>query len=235
MVQDRFSSDNPYVISQQLQAANSTTKVALSVILTESDQVHSTNVFLNAQALTNNPSNPVSAASNTGQQAVGSGVATGGIQPDGNPCFLGHIPVTYWDGGILKTLPISQFYGYDAAKLPFALSFAEDGSLVRGKITRVYKRTREDYLHVTFSDHTATDVAPEHRYWTGEEYVPIKDLLDRSVLDLRNEPVRVEHIDHVFCPKGIVVYNMTIEKWENYVANGHRVHNRKIDPSPNDQ
>jgi hypothetical protein len=80
-----FADDDSYVISQILVTAQSNTKSDLNVIVAESNQLHSTNVFLRTQATTNSPANPVSAVTLVGQQTIGAGVGDGSIQPDGNP------------------------------------------------------------------------------------------------------------------------------------------------------
>ncbi len=85
MVQMKFSSDDPYVLAAVSLTASSHIKSDLTVILIENDQVHSTNVFLRAQATTNSAANPVSAVTAVGNQAIGAGVSDGTIEPDGNP------------------------------------------------------------------------------------------------------------------------------------------------------
>jgi len=84
MVQDRFSSDNPYVLAQYLQAATSN-RGDLNAILQEQDFLKATSVFVQQQALTNNPANPVANVTQVSQQTVGNGVSDGTIAPDGEP------------------------------------------------------------------------------------------------------------------------------------------------------
>lgn len=80
-----FSDQDSYVLSQQSIAAASRVKGDLNVILIENDQVHSTNVFLATQALTNTPAAPASAVTLVGSQTVGAGISGGSILPNGNP------------------------------------------------------------------------------------------------------------------------------------------------------
>ena len=223
MVVNKFSSDDPYALSQQMIAAASRTRSDLNVILIENDQVHATNVFLTGQALTNNAANPVSAVTVVGQQTIGSGISDGSIQPDGNPCFVGSTLFTLWDS--LTTF--EQLY--EMRRRSFALSFDKDNERVQGEILQVMRTWKESYMRVQFEDGSIDEVIPEHRYFNGFEYVPIKSV--DEIWTENNEPLRV--ISRTIVSKGVYVYNAHIKEYQNYCANGHRVHNVK--PIDSDQ
>ncbi len=84
MVADKFAVDNPYVLSQFLQAASSN-RGDLNVILQEQDYLKATSVYYQQQALTNNTANPVPNVTQVAQQTVGNGVSDGTISPSGEP------------------------------------------------------------------------------------------------------------------------------------------------------
>lgn len=110
----------------------------------------------------------------------------------------------------------------------FALSFDDDGNPVKGEISEVYKRTAYEYLTVTFQDNSVSRVVGEHRYYVPEgRYIAIKHLRYKFIMDETNDPIRVKSLTVVKVPTGIDVYNARIMDYQNYCADGKRVHNLK--------
>jgi len=219
MVQNKFASDDPYILSALIATARSN-QADLNVVITEQDYLRATAVTQQQQGLTGAIANPVPNVSNVAQSTVGN---SQNPPPPPLPCFLGHTPVTYWDNG-WKQMPISRLAILQDR--PRVLSFDGDKQ-VQGEILHVSCKIRFDYLYVTFEDQSGTCVAPEHRYWTPKGYTQIQHMLGKFVYNADNKPIRVTHIDRCEVRQGIPVFNLSVDKYENYVANGHRVHNNK--------
>lgn len=79
-VRDRFSGDNPFVLSALIATARSN-QADLQVAIRENDHLRSTSAYFQSQGLTNNPANPVSNVTLVAQQTVGNAVGDGEI-PD---------------------------------------------------------------------------------------------------------------------------------------------------------
>ncbi len=81
----RYADESPQVIAQQLTTAKSTVKGDLATIITESNSLHATNTFLNAQEISRTPVNAVPAVTLVGQQTVGSARTLREISATGQP------------------------------------------------------------------------------------------------------------------------------------------------------
>lgn len=154
-------------------------------------------------------------------QAASGGGGGGGVSRP--PCFIGATLFTLDDG---TRITFSKLYR-NAKKYKFAKSFDDNGHEVQGEIEKVYKRKVYDYMKVTFTD-GVSGVRANHRYFTPSGYVAIKELHDKYVLGEDGKRVGVAAIESIDVPKGVYVYNARIKKYENYCADGKRVHNTKF-------
>ncbi len=232
-INGRFTDQQSLVLQAQLTVAKTTVKSDLSTVIIENDTLRSTNSYLNSQLSTNgNVANQAPTVGLTAQNAVGAARSSGQITPGGQPCYLGNTLFSLWDE---MDIPFDELYE-NQAQHKFALSFDDNNNRVKGEIAQVFKRTVYEYLEVSFTDTPwVTEVVPEHRYFIPSGiYVPIKYLLGKEVVNIDNEPAEVTQLKLIRKPRGIDVYNAHIRVYENYCANGKRVHNRKEDKSTND-
>lgn len=80
-IQNRFASDDPYVLSA-LTATARNNQADLQVVVRETDHLRATSVYFQAQGLTNTAANPVSNAALVAQQTIGNSVGEGGgVEP----------------------------------------------------------------------------------------------------------------------------------------------------------
>lgn len=164
---------------------------------------------------------PGGGAGNVGGSQLISEITGDGI--GGGTCFLGETLFTLADE---SRIDFAELYAHKE-KYSHAKSFDEDGNVVKGEILDVFRHTVFVYLAVTFEDGRSL-VVGEHRYFIPSGiYIPIKYLLDKYVVDEAGEPVHVEDMEPVKVPKGIYVYNASIKDYQNYCADGKRVHNVK--------
>lgn len=233
MVQDKFPDNNPYVQTQAtLLAVNN--DVEFHVAIEEATQVRATQLNITNSNVNRVHETPMPTVTTVGQNTTSAALANidqPPVPPEDRAvdnCFLGNTLFTYWDGETTAEMSMEQLFMLQ--ERPFAFAFDEDDVPVQGVIEQVFCSRRKDYVHVTFEDYTADDVAPTHPYWTLGGYVPIKDLLDKFVYDIENNPLKVLRIDWVEVPGGINVYNMHVKKYMNYVANGRKCHNLKPVP-----
>ncbi len=221
---------DPLVLSSQLITANTNVASDLQTIINENDVNRATNTFLNSQSVGTSSAgtSQISAVAQVSQQTIGAGQSSGEINDDGQRCFLGHTLFSLWDE---MDIPFDELYE-NQAKHKFALSFNENGERVRGTIVEVFKHTVYEYVEVTFFDRAfPTQVVPEHRYFIPSGiYVPIKYLLGKHVVSIEGVEVQVLNLKYIAVPEGVDVYNAHIRAYENYCADGKRVHNVKRDP-----
>ena len=228
-----FSDQDPLVLSSQMITARTTVKTDLATIINENDVNRATNTFINSLSVsTSSAKASISpAVTQVANQTVGAGISAGEISQAGQPlpCFLGNTLFSLWDR---MDIPFSELYENQTAHR-HALSFDADGDQVKGEIIEVFKRTVYEYIEVTFADRESpTEVVPEHRYYIQSGiYVPIKYLLGKCVVTIEDVDVQVLNLKHIDVPGGVDVYNAHIRTYENYCADGKRVHNIKnFDP-----
>lgn len=241
MVQNRFSDNDPYIQTIQTISANNN-QLALNAAILENDYLRSSSVTFNSQSITRAVANPAPDVIVTGTDTIGSALGnigqeiavigeTGGSGDGGGDCFLGNTLVTLWDDkGVHREVPFAQLYhNADLWRSRWhALSFDDTDAQVQGDIGKITRTIVYAYSHVTFSDFTADDVISAHRYFCEYgAYIPIRDMGKTAVLYWHGMEVGVISIDDVHVPNGIAVYNMHVKEYQNYVANGRRVHNLK--------
>lgn len=231
-----FSDQNPDILTGQIQTSNNN-QTALNATIAETDQVRGSSVILQPTGLLANPTNDLPNVSAAAQGDIGA--ALGGVgqegsastQPGGGghpPCFVGETRFSLLsDEGVVHYVPMMSLWLKKSQQHypDKALSF--DGERrVQGVIEEVTRSIAHTLLHVTFSHNWTSDlVTPEHPYWTGEKYVPIRDLLGQMVFTEDGERQKVVMIDEVTSLKGIPVFNAHIRQYQNYCANKRRVHN----------
>jgi hypothetical protein len=176
------------------------------------------------------PSATASAGS-AGGVVGGAGIVTeftGGGGGGASTCFLGDTLFTLWGGEQIKYSELyALFEGED--EMPNSLSFDGD-TPVAGNIELVTRDIAYEYAIATFSD-GKTEVVKEHRYWTKDGYVSIKDLVGKYVMSEQNRPIKVKSLENIVVHEGVFVYNTFITEYQNYCADRKRVKNLKPVPT----
>jgi hypothetical protein len=224
MPQDRFASDNPYTLTQQLMTAvNNNT--AFNVSLAENDALRATSAQFATQALTRTPVTPLPDVTQTAQNTIGAALA-GINQPEINPlndpvdpCFVYATPILMANG---TEKPIGEVEIGDWVK-----AFDRNGLLINVKVIGKHIKLTTDSLLVRFADRRITHTNAVHRYWVLEDVFAAISLLDevqhwngtewRAVNIIDKEPVFDE----------ILLYNLDVDVYHTYIANGDGVHNLK--------
>lgn len=221
-IRGRFADQDDIVLTGQILTSNNN-QITLNAAIAEADQLRSSTVIFQSQGLLAVPTNPVPSVTTTTQGTVGAALSgqgqqgTPSTQPGGGgnpPCFVGTTPFSLWEGQVT----FEELYHLD--KKPIALSFY-DNDRVQGEIGEVTRTWVEFFNKVTFEDGSFDEVTPEHPYFNGVDYTPIKFL--NEIRSVENTPLKVISRETVY--KGVYVYNAHIKIYQNYVANGHRVHN----------
>lgn len=226
-----FTDQSPEVLQAQVILAATNVVSDFNTIVNENDVVRATNTFLNSQTTSSGSTqNALSAVTQVINQSIGAAQSSDEINDRGGTCFRGHTLFALWDSG---QIPMSELYE-NQDKYAFALSFDEDDNQVKGEIVEVFKNTVYDYVEAMFED-GMTEVVGEHRYYLPSSiYVPIKYLIGKPVMTFDNKMVDVIGIVNRHVPDGVDMYNVHIRKYENYCADGKRVHNVKPNPFLND-
>lgn len=171
-----------------------------------------------------------STASSASSGSTSGGSSGGGGWVGGGPCFAGETAAILADD--LKY----ELRFLEANKDKFigqmARSFDAENRRQNGIIIDIYKSIAYKLAHVRFSgDAEITRVKPNHRYWTENfEFIEIQKLETGAKVwaDERfAELVTLKFYEEVEYPEGIEVFNMTIDKYKAYTANGKRVSNSK--------
>jgi hypothetical protein len=180
-------------------------------------------------------SNKQNVTANAGASSAGSGSTSGGnivadVSGSGGSggggyvyCFSGSTQVLIPGG----SRPIFS--------IPCGISIAapdDEGQICEGKVIGRTERFYSSFLEVTFADGRRTEVRPKHRYRNEHgEYIPIEEATYSMRLKDGNRWVKMMIIDKVERELDIprLFYNLEIEDFGAYVANGDWVSNRKID------
>ena len=132
---------------------------------------------------------------------------------DDRECFSGETLITLIDGETkaLKDLkPGDQVLSWDL----------ESNTEASGKITKLHKREVDEYLIIN----SKTKVTKEHPFYISGSWVPAKELKVGDKLKGTKGAIEIKSIEKVSEP--LVVFNLTVDKHNNYFANDALVHNK---------
>jgi hypothetical protein len=144
----------------------------------------------------------------------------GGGTYDPPPCFIGSTPILMSDR---DEVPIENVeVGMEV------LAFDTEGRLVPAKVLQIFRHTVDEYLYVEFSDGRNTGVTGNHLYWAGGKVFKAIESLEYS-LKLTHEDrwtrCRIRIKERI--KESVMVYNLEIDIYKTYIANGDGVHNAK--------
>jgi hypothetical protein len=225
---NRFANNDSLILSTQIVTANNN-QSTLNAEIAANDHLNATSAVFAQQSLTRTLANPTPNVAVAGLDTVGA--ALGGVgqtgtyseEADGGglPCFAGDTLITL--GALNYTKFIKDIIvGYDHV-LAFDTDSKTHSALVTGMFVHYYSQS---YM-VVFENDAYTITTKQHRYWAGgKDFVSIEDL--KHVLFWNNggwEKLMIR--DAYVVKKPIVLYNLTVQKYQTYLANGHGVHNLK--------
>ena len=223
-IQGRFSDQDSYILTQStLTAVNNNAE--FNVAQVESDFLRSTSASFVQQATPRTLSNPYPDVALAGQNTIGAALADIN-QPEVSPantsvhgCFVGETLILTPNGEI----PIASIQLGDYVK-----AFDSRGNFINAKVVGKWEHLVEESLLVTFEDGRQTHTTAIHKYWTGEHFIPIFSL--DEVLHWDDVIIRVPIVSKEVIEKELIVYNITVDVFHTYIANGDLVSNLK--PAP---
>ncbi len=218
MVQNRFSSDDPYIMAAVISTARSKSNQAdLNVVIQEQDFLRSTSATQQQTGLTSTVTNPVPNVTNVAIQTV---YNSENPPPEQPPCFLGITQITLVNGyKSIRDVSVQQDY---------TMSFdAETGKRESDQVIGKWEHWVDSFMLVEFEDGHTTGVDKEgsHKYWNQGLYVPIRDLEIVWHWDNEWKPRKV--VERRVINEPTMLYNLTTARLHNYQANGDAVSNTK--------
>lgn len=229
-IQGRFADQNDIVVSGQVQTSNNN-QTALNASLAETNQVRGSSAIFQPTGLLATPPNLVPNVTGTLLGTVGAALAgigqqgTASEQPGGGgiPCFSAGTPISLADG--VKSI-FEVVVGQDWVKCHDKL-----GTRINALCIGKWEHWVEESLLVKFRDGRMTHTTANHKYWVeGEIYEPVWNL--DWVWHWDKKWVQVDIVEKIVINKPMLVYNLTVDTYHNYEANGDSVSNLKpIDPA----
>lgn len=224
---NRFSDNDAYVQSAQTVTANNN-QAGLNVAIAENDYLRASSVVSSGQAVTRTPGTPFPSVVTASQNTIGAALGdvgqegTPSQEPDGGglPCFA---PDTQILMVMDHTKAIQDIVtGVDQVFCFDPKTGVTTYELVIGK----HEHWVDETYHVTFEDGDTTITTRNHKYWTRDKtFVPIGKLDEAIHWNFNWEKKVIKEAKRV---KGaMVVYNLTVRKYHNYVANLKAVSNLK--------
>ena len=161
----------------------------------------------------------------------GTTTGTGTTPPDlppGGPCFTGDTLIRLADGREVRFDHLyenkDEFVGCEA------LGFDENNVIRRGRILAVWRTPAEQLLEVEFSNGKKLRMVKTHRFWTEHKRFTSMYLLTEGERVWHHdgvawELVAIKRMRMIHGPEN--VFNMTVECWHDYFADGFAVSNSK--------
>lgn len=212
-IQDKFTSENPYVLTPKFQTANNN-QTGFNVAIDETIGVKATSIVFQPQGLTGTLSNPAPTSVLTaGQQTVGA--ALGGLAGGGHACFTGETLVGK------RRIDSIQVGDKVSAFNP------ETREVGKAKVTHTFIHEVFEILRVELANGKVLNVTPEHRFYDGEDFAQIGNFTTENwVFDENFRVVPIRNIYRLRSDKAILVYNFATE-WGTYIAEDTLVSNLK--------
>ncbi len=224
-IQDKFASENPYVLTAKMQTADNN-QTALNTLLDETLAVKATAVIFQPQGLTADVNNPVPTVTAVAQNTVGAALGGAGTAGAGGvpPCFVYATLISTPNGKMqIGDIEVGQeVYAFDKLE-----------NVIIARVIGKWEHLAAETLLVKFADGRVTHTTPLHRYWTGEGFAPIVTL--DSVRHWTGEKwTDVKIVERTTSLEEMFVYNLTVDIYHTYFANDDAVSNVKRLPDPNE-
>jgi hypothetical protein len=130
------------------------------------------------------------------------------------PCFLAGTQIATFN----STEPIENIKVGDRVK-SYDLN---KGRTVESVVTKIYTKQADHYYIINGK----IKVTAEHPFYTNGGWVKVKDLKKGMMLFNGSEQVPITTIERIDEP--VEVYNLKVNKYHNYFAEGILVHNKNI-------
>ena len=226
----RFAEQNSVVLSGQVASSNNN-QISLNAAIAENNHLRSTIAALQPLGLTITPGENVPNVSGVVQNTIGAALA--GIGQEGTPSQDpggGGIPCFSFDTPIWMATDVIKPIGRIITGHDYVMCFDGEGQLHKALVTAKFEHYYAKSYVVKFADGRSTVTTQEHRYWTGDGFQPISEL--DGVMHYEQDWNYVGIIDKQIVTVPIVLYNLTVEKYQTYFANNDGVHNIKKDNDP---
>lgn len=224
-INGKFAEQNDIVVTGQVLSSNNNQTV-LNVALADANHLQGSNVTFQPTGLLNTTNAPLPSVAQALQGTVGAalgGIGQGGTaseQPGGGgvPCFSSGTPITCQNE--VKSI-FEVEVGRDWVKCHDKL-----GTRINALCIGKWEHWVEESLLVKFRDGRMTHTTANHKYWVdGEIYVPIWNL--DWVWHWQDKWIQVDIVEKITINTPMLVYNLTVDTYHNYEANGDSVSNLK--------
>jgi hypothetical protein len=224
-INGKFAEQNDIVTTGQILSANNN-QASFNAALADANHLQGTNVTLQPGGLLTTTNAPIPSVATALQGTVGA--ALGGIgqqgtasqQPGGGgiPCFASGTPISLADE--VKSI-FEVVVGVDWVKCHDKL-----GTRINALCIGKWEHWVEESLLVKFRDGRMTHTTANHKYWVEDEiYEPVWNL--DWVWHWDKKWIQVDIVEKVAITKPMLVYNLTVDTYHNYEANGDSVSNLK--------
>jgi len=225
-IQGKFVEQNDIITTGQILSSNNN-QTTLNASIIDANHFQGTNVALQPSGLLSAVQSPVPSVAQALQGTVGA--ALGGIgqqntpseEPGGGgvPCFSSGTPITLANGTQKSIFEIEV--GVDWVKCHDNL-----GTRINALCIGKWEHWVEESLLVKFRDGRMTHTTINHRYWVeGDRYEPVWNL--DWVWHWNKKWTQVDIVEKIVINKPMLVYNLTVDVYHNYEANGDSVSNLK--------
>lgn len=229
-IQGKFADQDSITLTGIIQTSNNN-QTSLNAALAEANQIQGTNVVLASGGLLIQQSAPLPTVGSTLLGTVGAalgGIGQGGSaseQPGGGgiPCFSFATPVDSGSG--------QKAIGRIETGIDTVWAFDDLGNRIDALVVGKHEHYVTDSLIVRFADGRWTHTTADHLYWTQEGFEPVFKL--DSVWHWSGEWKEVAILEKIAVSVPLTVYNLEVDIYKTYFANGDAVHNLK--PLPTDE
>lgn len=220
-IQDKFASENPYILTALMQTADNNQK-ALKGSLDEASGVAASSVIFQQTGLNGTVGAPLPTATAAANQTIGAALSGAGSTPNTPSCFTYKTPILLENGK-------EKFIGEITVGTDIVKTFDKLGNVVNALCVGKWEHIVNDLMYVYFEDGRVTKTTPNHRYWQGgEDFLPIafagfvyhfdgNGFIKQKILS--KIPVHLE--------QPVFVYNLTVDIYHTYIAGGDAVSNLK--------
>ena len=158
----------------------------------------------------------------------------GGFGGGYDNCFAGKTPVKFFDE---TEIEIEKLYE-DKENLNKAVKcFDNADQPIARQILEVFRNETDRLIRVTFADDSRIDCVLTHPFYVGAgRYRRIGNMKPGEiVITDSGDRIAIQKIAYLSFSEPVTIYNLEIEDFENYVAGGKRVHNRKYNRDLQDE
>lgn len=224
---NRFSDNDPYIQSAQTVTANNN-QASLNTAIAENDYLRASAVTSSGQSIIRTPGTPFPSVATASQNTIGA--ALGGIGQEGTPSEEpdgGGIPCFAADTRILMVMNHTKAIQDIVTGVDHVFCFdPKTGVTTDALVIGKHEHWVNETYHVTFENGQTTVTTKNHKYWTPDgSFKPISQLELVIHWNFEWQKLMIKEAKRV--KESMIVYNLTVQKYHNYVADGMAVSNLK--------